>query len=129
MGYEPSLGALHRLYAGRQEYEPLADVIRREIGIIEERAEARTDGAVSVVDAMGLVRADSHAVDSDLGEESSEIEELAEVSSDVEDLAEDSSDFDGLEEGTSDAEGLDEFSSDVEGLEEESSDVEEAVDE
>ncbi len=132
--YAPSLAALHRLYAGRQDYDDLADVIRREIAIVEANAEARTEGAVSIVDAMGLVQAaaEPEVAEPEFVEESEaelEIEpvEESEPGFDEDDgLAEESSES-GLEEVSSESD-LEEDSSDA-GLDEDSSDAEEAEEE
>jgi tetratricopeptide (TPR) repeat protein len=111
--YEPSLGALHRLYAGRQEYESLADVIRREIAIIEDRADARSEAPVSIVDAMGLIQSGG-----------ADVEAVAEPES-VEDEAAELEVLEPVDDGEFES-GADELDEESEELEFETADAEDS---
>ncbi len=112
--YEPSLRELHRLYRGEAEYEKLADVIRREIDIVEGRAIARPATVTDTVDYVALMQG-------------------APVEPELDDEFEAPAPESAFEDSDADVEsdhGLDEVSSDVEGAEDsldsEASDAEDA---
>ena len=118
--YEPSLQQLHRLYANREEYPELADVIRREIEIIEGRAQARARAAAGAVDAGQLLpggEADSEVeieVEAPISDEFSAPEIDADVDAEGHELGDvSSSDVEGLEESSVSEPSLAEDSSDV----------------
>lgn len=93
--YEPSLEQLHRLYAEAESYPALADVIRREIDIIDRRAIDRMESLSNAVNPASLLPStgeseveevealDSEAYDEVHESSESELGELS--SSDVDD--------------------------------------------
>ncbi len=109
--YEPSLEQLHRLYADAESHSDLAEVIRREIDIVERRAAARTEAARSSVDPSRLLPSSGD----------SEVEEL-------DDALMLDAEQDMISEGSSDAELQEASMSDASSVASEASEASEAPD-
>ncbi|MFW5968521.1 MAG: tetratricopeptide repeat protein, partial [Persicimonas sp.] len=87
---ETTLRELHRLYADRENYDDLADVLRRQIALIEERAEVRPPHQAQPFDPQAFISGEAFVEeDADAGGEFAE-EQLVEDGSGAASIEEDS---------------------------------------